>query len=98
MELTRVIRPAMSLPARMASARREAWRLAMVRAAAMPLPETSPRATPSLPSGKGEKIVVVAADAKRGAAATEIIESGDFWQVLGKKALLHFACDFDFAV
>src|SRR5260370_39093396 len=48
--------------------------------------------------GEGEKIVVVAADAKRGAAAARIIESGDFWQVLRKKALLHFSCDVEFAV
>jgi len=48
--------------------------------------------------GEGEKIVVVAADAEGGAAASKIIEAGDFGKALGEETLLNFAGDFDFAV
>src|SRR5271169_1011772 len=39
--------------------------------------------------GEGEKIVVVAAHTESGAAAAEVIESGNFWEPLGEEALLY---------
>ena len=63
----------------------------------MPLPDTSPMAIPSSRLRQQDEIVVVAADAERGAAGARVVEARDRRVFLRKQPLLHVARDFDVA-
>ena len=63
----------------------------------MPLPDTSPIAIPSCVVRQQDEVVVVAADAERGAAGAGVVEAGDRRVFLRKQPLLHVARDFDVA-
>ena len=48
--------------------------------------------------GKRQEIVIVSANAERGAAVSGVVEAGNGRQRLREQALLHFARDFDLAI
>ena len=67
-------------------------------AAPTPLPDTSPIAIPSLPSGQLEKIVVVSAYLSRRPAVPAVVQTRHGGKPLREEMLLHLARDLQLAV
>ena len=63
----------------------------------MPFPDTSPIAIPNCVFGQRDEIVIVAADAERGAAGARVVEPGDRRKFLRQQPLLYVTRDFDVA-